>query len=62
VRSIDGIDAAVEVFRRSRLCMKGDRISADDEIFNAVRVEYGQEFFEVSEHPASIPSFHAMPW
>jgi hypothetical protein len=31
-------DKDVEVFRRSRLRMKRDRISADDEISNAVRV------------------------
>src|SRR5690348_6939488 len=28
----------IEIFRRSRLCMKRDRVAADDQVLNAVRV------------------------
>jgi hypothetical protein len=51
-----GLNEEVEILRRTRLRMKGNRISADDKIPNVVGVEGRQEFFEVVEHPERDPS------
>ena len=37
----------IDVFRRARLRVNRYRVSADNKIFNAVRVQNGQEFFVV---------------
>ena len=38
-----------------RLRLKRHRITSDDQIFNLLGVEDGQEFFEVVEHSGSVP-------
>jgi hypothetical protein len=42
-----GLHQDVEIFGRAGLRVDGNRIGSDNEIFNAVRVQSGQEFFEV---------------
>jgi hypothetical protein len=52
----------IKVFGGAGLGVNGDCVTADDQVFNAVLVERGQEFFEVpTEHRALVPSV-AAPW
>ncbi len=51
----------VEVFGGARLRVNGDGVSADYKILNAVRVQDGQEFFEVWVHLGPRPSSHNVP-
>lgn len=51
------LDENIKIFGSAGLRMDGNSIAAHDQIFNAVFVERGQEFFEVAaEHCASGPS------
>ena len=49
-------DEQIDVFSCARLGMKRHSITTHDEILNFLVVEDGQEFFEVLEHPAPVPS------
>jgi hypothetical protein len=40
----------VEIFGRPRLRVNGDGLGSHNELLNAVRVQNGQEFFEVGVH------------
>ena len=50
----------IDVFGRWRLRVNGNGISSDDEVFNAVLVQNGQEFFEVGVHRELRPSAHSV--
>ena len=47
----------VDVLGRPRLGVKGNGVAANDQILNAPSVEGGQEFFELVEHVAAVPSW-----
>src|SRR5208337_2297751 len=51
----------IEVLGCPGLRVNGDGVSSHDKILNAVRVQNGQEFFEVWIHREARPSSHSVP-
>jgi hypothetical protein len=50
----------IEVLGCPRLGVNRDGVCPNDKVFNAVRVQNGQEFFEVWVHPEPRPSSHSV--
>jgi hypothetical protein len=50
-------DEEVDIFGGAWLRVKRDSLATNDQILNFLGVEDGQEFFEVVEHRAPVPSF-----
>ena len=55
------LDKKVEVFGRARLGVLRVSVAADDQVANVMRVECGQQIFEVLVHLARAPSCDTSP-